>query len=584
MKTFYFLFARAAALGLLLGLPATLTHAQSSNLYDWAWVSRLGATALAGTTGSTLPASAGLPESIAADAAGNVLVAGRYAPDVIFDDPATPYQAVVTSLGPVPNGYLAKYSPSGTLLWSRNLTSDDAVLVRDVAVDGVGNAYVLGKYTQQLRIDGVVVATANTNNAYFLAKISPAGAPVWTITIERDVASASRFGVQRVAVDANGNSVVQGDFESQIVINGATYTGATNKLHCLMLRYNELGATIGTAAAYTAGAEQGRVFTDIALAANGECYLSGYIFNTATLQFGTLPALTSSNAYANGFLVKFDSTINPTWMVTSTGATGQLFYGIAIGPQGRCYAMGIFASGSIALGTQNLSVSNPQGAAGYDIFLARIAPSGTVESLVGGGGTGNAWGLAIGPQGEATIGVGGGVSWGNVQLPGAKSFASNAPTGIVQLNAAGVPQRGWQAGLPFYTHAVAVDGLNRPVLAGTAGGQAPYTFGSRQLSSPYAFNTLIARTATTALAARPAVQVAGLAVYPNPARRVVEVRTAQAGPVTVQLLDALGRSVRTQPLGAGQTQVDLGGVAPGAYTLLVQQGEARSYRRLVVAP
>ncbi|MDQ2794159.1 MAG: T9SS type A sorting domain-containing protein, partial [Bacteroidota bacterium] len=71
---------------------------------------------------------------------------------------------------------------------------------------------------------------------------------------------------------------------------------------------------------------------------------------------------------------------------------------------------------------------------------------------------------------------------------------------------------------------------------------------------------------------------------PNPAQGVVEVHTTQAGPTHVQLLDALGRSVRTQTLASGQTSVGLAGLAAGSYTLLVQQGEARSFRHLVVQP
>ena len=154
----------------------------------------------------------------------------------------------------------------------------------------------------------------------------------------------------------------------------------------------------------------------------------------------------------------------------------------------------------------------------------------------------------------------------------------------MQLDAVGGPQRGWQAGISLFTSARAVDGQNRPVLAGTAGGFGPYTFGTQQKTSLYAFNTLISRTATTILTARQAAQVVGLEVYPNPARQLVEVRTAKAVPTQTQLLDALGRTVRRQNLSPGQTRVDLTGLAAGSYTLLVQQGAARSYRHLAVQP
>ena len=595
MRTSSLHFFRVLTAGtlVLVLLTAAPVAAQSQNLYDWAGVSRLGATLPGGGT-PTFPPSFTWPEQLAADVAGNVLIAGVYDPDVIFDGPGPHYQAAPTPSGFRTSSYVAKYTPAGAWAWSLDLTSNSYTYVHDLAVDGAGNAYVLGSYYQQLRIGGTVVALANAGNgslAHFLAKIGPTGALAWVTTVEPDVSTASRFRMQRLAVDGAGNSVVQGEFERQVTINGTTFTGpGTNTLHALVLRYDALGAPAGAFAAYTSGSDQGRTFTGIALAPNGECYLGGSVASAATIQFGTLPALTGpapqgSLSYSIGFVVKLNAAMAASWALTTSGAggTGQGFSDLAVGPQGRCFAVGALGGGAMTLGPQSLNTNNPNGAAGRDLFLARIAPNGTVESLVGGGRSGKVWGLAIGPLGEATIGTAGGLAWGNVQLPGA-AWPASTLTGLVQLDAAGVPQRGWQAGIGFYAPAVAVDGLNRPVLAGTYNGPGPFTFGTQQRTSPYAWNTLIARTAATVLASRAATEVAGLEVYPNPARAVVEVRTAQGGPATTQLLDALGRRVRIQALSAGQTRVDLAGVAPGAYTLRVQQGAARSYRRLVVAP
>ena len=575
-----FLFVAAAPL-----IPA---QAQSQNLYDWAWVSRLGATALPGQGQSVVPPSfSGLTESLAADATGNVFIAGAYNADFIFDGPLPYYQAASGPLGPLLNSYVAKYTPSGVLAWSLNLTSNSDVGVTDLALDAAGNAYVVGSYYQQLRINGTVVTLASTGRSFFLAKISPAGVPAWTTTIEPDAASAtsSALTLSRLAVDALGNSVVQGEFTAAVTINGATFAGASNRSHVLLVRHDAQGTPAGSFAGYTVqGTTLERGFTGVALASTGDVYLGGYVKPAATLQFGSLPAVTGPTAgNAAGFVVKVAANNTAAWAVKTTGPGSQSVDDLAIGPQDRCYAVGGLVGSSMGLNTQALGTGNAAGATAKDIFLARIAPSGAVESLVGGGRTNKVWGLSIGPQGEASFCTAGGLTWGNVRLPGA-AWPTASLTGLVQLDATGVPQRGWQAGIGFYAAAMAVDGLNRPVLAGTYGGPSPFGFGTQQRTSPYAWNTLIARTAATVLASRAAAEVAGLEVYPNPARAVVAVRTAQGGPATVELLDALGRRVRAQRLGAGQTQVDVAGLAPGAYTLRVQQGAARSYRRLVVAP
>ena len=589
MKMLVFLCPRVVAIGLLAVclVLAPSAQAQSQNLYDWAWVSRLGPTALPGQNSPVPPAFGGNSEKLAADAAGNVVIAGVYHTDFIFDNPAVRYQAVTGPLGPVANGYVAKYSPAGALVWSLVLRSNADVGVRDLALDAAGNSYVVGSYYQQLHLNATLVAVSSTSLPFFLAKISPAGNLLWAITIEPS-APVTRFSLQRLAVDAAGNSAVLGEFEHQVSINGATFTGAASKLHALVLRYDALGTATRSFAAYTTGAESSRSFTGIALAATGECYLSGDVASAATIQFGSLPLITGpapvgNRSYSRAFVAKLDATATAEWVLTSSGpaGTGQGVGHVVAGPQGRCYAVGFFGGGAMTLGPQALSTAGTGSQA--DIFYARLAPSGAVELLVGGGGTAKVSGLALGPQGEATIATAGGMSWGNVQLPGAVWPASFL-TGLVQLDAAGVPQRGWQAGVGFFAPTLAVDGLNRPVLAGTYDGPSPFVFGTQQRASPYAWNTLIARTAGTVLAARPAAPVVGLEMYPNPARHVVEVRTPTGAAAVVQLFDALGRSIHTQVLSAGQTQVDLTGVAAGSYTLRVQQGEGRSYRHVVVAP
>lgn len=71
----------------------------------------------------------------------------------------------------------------------------------------------------------------------------------------------------------------------------------------------------------------------------------------------------------------------------------------------------------------------------------------------------------------------------------------------------------------------------------------------------------------------------GLLVWPNPAATAVGVRAATAG--RLELLDALGRAVRTTTAAAGQDiRWELAGLAPGVY--VVRAGAAT--RRLVVAP
>ena len=70
-------------------------------------------------------------------------------------------------------------------------------------------------------------------------------------------------------------------------------------------------------------------------------------------------------------------------------------------------------------------------------------------------------------------------------------------------------------------------------------------------------------------------------MVPNPAhdRSVIMANLKEAGPVKVELVDLLGRPVRTimegnQPAGAVQWTMDLSGLSGGVYFVRLQQRDA----------
>lgn len=69
--------------------------------------------------------------------------------------------------------------------------------------------------------------------------------------------------------------------------------------------------------------------------------------------------------------------------------------------------------------------------------------------------------------------------------------------------------------------------------------------------------------------------LAGMQVFPNPATGQCTVLLANRVSEQVRLIDALGRTVRTQVVQHGQGVLDLHGLAPGTYTVLSGQGRVR---------
>ena len=91
-------------------------------------------------------------------------------------------------------------------------------------------------------------------------------------------------------------------------------------------------------------------------------------------------------------------------------------------------------------------------------------------------------------------------------------------------------------------------------------------------------------TAPNVLAvAAPAAVVARTAAWPVPAHGRLHVAPdASAHPLTVELLDAVGRAVRAQPASAPELTLDVEGLPAGVYLLRVNYAAGSVSRRVVV--
>ena len=140
--------------------------------------------------------------SVATDAAGDVILAGSTTGG--FANVASPPQS--------PGAFVAKYSPSGKLLWGRRLLDqgngggvDEGAY--GVGVDAAGNIYVTGQTLTALPGE---LAAGNLD--IFIAKYNAAGTRLW----------AHQFGsnqldtVRGIAVAANGSAVIVGDAGGQL--------------------------------------------------------------------------------------------------------------------------------------------------------------------------------------------------------------------------------------------------------------------------------------------------------------------------------------------------------------------------------
>jgi hypothetical protein len=113
--------------------------------------------------------------------------------------------------------------------------------------------------------------------------------------------------------------------------------------------------------------------------------------------------------------------------------------------------------------------------------------------------------------------------------------------------------------------------------------QPDYTFSLNAAYTGVRFELFFTPQRVTAVA--PASLAAQVAVFPNPAHKAVFVElpaTLTRSAVAVALVDALGRTVLTQPLTAASSQLSLEGVATGVYALRLTTAQGTVTKKLTV--
>lgn len=232
---------------------------------------------------------------------------------------------------------------------------------------------------------------------------------------------------------------------------------------------------------------------------------------------------------------------------------------------------------------------------GYDIFVAKLTDAGATGSFAWallGSGPASDYASALAVRGRSIYLVGGfrgTTSFGNLSLT--STGTDNGDDWFVAkvLDAGPSATYAWvqQAGGPAYEQAftVALGSGGTIYVGGRAGAGA--SFGalpvSGLLGDDNATLAVLAEPLVATATASPAA-LAGLALYPSPAHGLATVLLPPgSGPVTLTVVDALGRVVRVQPaLASASYALDLHGLAPGVYALRVQGAAARGVCRLVV--
>ncbi len=152
--------------------------------------------------------------SLRIDSDGNCIIHGSFMTNITFGS------TTLTSNGNL-DVFIAKYDPTGQVLWAKNVGGLDNEIASDITMDSKNNIYLTGKYQHTVNFGGIGISNFNSGiSDIFVAKYDKDGNAIW-------VKQAGEIGVDAptsIAVDANGNCYVTGTFTKSIAFDNYKYT------------------------------------------------------------------------------------------------------------------------------------------------------------------------------------------------------------------------------------------------------------------------------------------------------------------------------------------------------------------------
>jgi hypothetical protein len=203
---------------------------------------------------------------------------------------------------------------------------------------------------------------------------------LWAST-SNTISGTEGYGMAR---DPSGNVIITGMFTSSTIAFGTSTLTNSGNISSYIVKYDSNGNVLW-ARTQLSGAnvcEARSVCSDPA----GNIFVAGCFYSPTCFQVGT-QTLISGGAH-DVFVVKYDATGNVLWAVKAGGSATDEGYSITADAAGNSYVCGLATSSIVSMGTFTLAGSNGNN----DHFFAKIDPTGNVQWLTKGIGSGLSWG------------------------------------------------------------------------------------------------------------------------------------------------------------------------------------------------
>ena len=252
------------------------------------------------------------------------------------------------------DGFLVKYDPSGTHVFSKRLGGPwhDALL--SVAVDKGGDILLGGQMSGTVDVGGGAMNPGTETTTWgAIVRLTSSGAYKW--------ATAYYTGAARVAdlaIDETGAIAVSGSFARMMQTRTTSLSSLDARTHGFLLQLDAAGSEKWARATMAGGAAD---TTLSLLLDSNRIYLGGTFEGTATFGTGAHTAIGGSDGYLGAY--SLDGV--PQWIRTFGSADGDEVHALGRGPD-ALYAGGAFSA------TVDFAGTKLTAKAATDGFLAKL--------------------------------------------------------------------------------------------------------------------------------------------------------------------------------------------------------------------
>lgn len=296
--------------------------------------------------------------SIACDDENNPYITGKFiSPDIDFGNGA------MINAGNW-DIFIAKYNPSGNLLWAERFGGSNWDNVNSVVYDNSGRMYICGYFESSTIVLGPDTLIETDSSGFFgdafVARMDKQGNILWA----ENAGGSDWDESSDVVADSSGNAYICGYFKSGTIdFNGIVLNNTSGGFNDVFVaKYDSTGNVIW---AKKAGGNGDDYANAIDLMKNGGLCLSGAC-NSINAGFDTFNI--NNNGLFDVFVVGYNTSGNVQWVKNVGGSGIEGCYTICTGNQDNIYITAGFFSDSLVFGNYNIFNAGANNSS--DIFTA----------------------------------------------------------------------------------------------------------------------------------------------------------------------------------------------------------------------